>query len=208
VNVQEFFTAVRKQTAGLLGFTDLDALTATQTLKLDVATSLRLEIDRLQSQQLRGEAADLRVLIAAAEMLERLLKPVEVAAEAADQHCDAREKLAALIDGLSAAAEHEWAEACSRESEAAATSPPAPARIGPPPRQAHVEYIDGACLDARDEPSTSAHVPPAVGVAATPSKRTSEPARAPGAASDAEWLSWYRSGGDTGRGIHSIPKDF
>jgi hypothetical protein len=106
VNVREFFFAAKKETAGLLGFTDLDALTATQTLKLDVATSLRLEIDRLQSQQLRGEAADIRTLLAASEMLERLLlRPAEAVVAGADQFSGAREEFARLIDGLVAANE-------------------------------------------------------------------------------------------------------
>jgi hypothetical protein len=61
---------------------------------------LRLEIDRITAQQMRGEPADMRSLIAANEALERLLKPD--AAREVDNEA-ARNKLAALVAGIRAA---------------------------------------------------------------------------------------------------------
>jgi hypothetical protein len=59
-----------------------------------------LEIDRITAQQMRGEPADMRSLIAANEALERLLKPD--AAREVDNEA-ARNKLAALVAGIRAA---------------------------------------------------------------------------------------------------------
>lgn len=95
MKIPEFFDAVRKSTANLLGYDDVDTLTATQSLKVDLCSSLRLEMDRLMAQQLKGEAVDLRALATAAEMLERLLRPAEVAERPGSS--DAREKLHELL---------------------------------------------------------------------------------------------------------------
>jgi hypothetical protein len=218
------YQILHRESAALLGINPVGDLTALQAMQIDLVAILRMEIDAAQGAQLAGKEIDIGRLSVCVSMLGKLLPQRALEAEASQQGVadDARERLAHLIDSQAAAVAHEHARESEIEAEVAADfyrdamRPPAPARIGPP-SPARVEYIDGACLDDRDEPSTSAHVPPAVGVAATPSKRTGEAAGASGAASpsppapssDREWLSWYRSGaGDTGRGIHSIPKDF
>jgi hypothetical protein len=63
---------VRSEIAGLLSI-DLDKASFGQRLKLDYATGLRLELDRLQARQLAGEAIDLTRFTNAAAELERLL---------------------------------------------------------------------------------------------------------------------------------------
>jgi hypothetical protein len=66
------FERLRAETATMLGF-DLDHLGAAQAVRLDRAIALRIEIDRLQSQQLRGESIDIVKLTSATEHLEKLL---------------------------------------------------------------------------------------------------------------------------------------
>jgi hypothetical protein len=105
----EFFDALRADTSRLLGFSSVDGLAPSQSLKVDIVSSLRLELDRVQAAQLRGEPIDMKVLMMAGEMLERLLRPAEAVVAGADQFSDARERLAQLIDGLAGAAEHEQA---------------------------------------------------------------------------------------------------
>lgn len=75
----ELHNALKRSTAKLLQY-DVDNLTPQQTLRLDLACSLRLEIDRNASLQARGEAADLKSLITASQALESLLRPDAVGA--------------------------------------------------------------------------------------------------------------------------------
>jgi hypothetical protein len=68
-----------------------DDLTAAQKIRVDRASALRLQIDDLQSAQLRGAQIDLGKLIEASEALEHLLAtsvtiPVK-------EHTEAREAL-------------------------------------------------------------------------------------------------------------------
>jgi hypothetical protein len=70
----KFYHALRASTAALLNY-DLDNLTLTQSLKVDLASSLRLEIDRITAAQLAGEPVDLRELVLATESLSRLVAP-------------------------------------------------------------------------------------------------------------------------------------
>jgi len=97
LNLPEFFATLRQDTARLLGFAGVEGLSATAGLKVDLASSLRLEIDRMQAAQLRGEAADLRVLVVAGEMLECLLRPTEIVQQV-QRSTDSRDRLKALID--------------------------------------------------------------------------------------------------------------
>jgi hypothetical protein len=179
------YANLRKESAALLGLDPGGSWTALQEMQLDLVSLLRLEVDGMQGQQLAGQPVDLTRLAVAFGMLQKLL-PQKLEAEPAKQDVadDARTKLAGLLDGLSAAAEHEWADACSRESEAAAMSPPAPALPGPP-APARTTYIDHAVVDPAPPPTP------------TPPQQSS----------DAEWARWYRSGaGDTGHNVHGIPK--
>jgi hypothetical protein len=70
----EVYERLRAKTANLLGF-DLTNLSALKALRLDRATLLRLELDRLQAQQAAGEAVDLNRIALASAQLEALLPP-------------------------------------------------------------------------------------------------------------------------------------
>lgn len=66
------FERLRAKTADLLGL-NLENLTPLKALRLDRATLLRLELDRLQAQQAAGEAVDLGRMALASQQLETLL---------------------------------------------------------------------------------------------------------------------------------------
>ena len=68
----EVFERLRVKTADLLGL-NLENLTPLKALRLDRATLLRLELDRLQAQQAAGEAVDLGRMALASQQLETLL---------------------------------------------------------------------------------------------------------------------------------------
>jgi hypothetical protein len=102
-DVADVYARLRAETAKMLGY-DIADLTAVQTLRLDLAASLRLEIDRITALQMRGEPADLRALTSAAESLEKLLHPEVGPTGNASE--GAREEFARLLDGLAGAAEH------------------------------------------------------------------------------------------------------
>jgi hypothetical protein len=63
---------LRKETAELLGL-DIDDLTATQSIRLDRAATLRLELDDIESRKLQGATFDAVKYIAVSEALERML---------------------------------------------------------------------------------------------------------------------------------------
>jgi hypothetical protein len=92
---------LRRSTAAMLGC-NIENLTPIQALRLDLACSLRLEIDRNASAQARGEPADLRALTAACSALEQLLHPAEGPLQSKERG-EAKAKLAALIEAAVAA---------------------------------------------------------------------------------------------------------
>jgi hypothetical protein len=91
----KFYHSVRASTIALLGY-DPNNLTLQQSLKVDLASSLCLEIDRITAAQLSGTAVDLRELILATESLTRLMSPAAGDASISE-FAGAREELAALI---------------------------------------------------------------------------------------------------------------
>lgn len=90
-------TNLRRETALLLGFPDVEALTPSQSVRVDMVAGLRLEHDRLQAMTLRGEAIDARQFVAVSEQLEAALRPTEPAPVAAGRS-EVRERLKAIID--------------------------------------------------------------------------------------------------------------
>jgi hypothetical protein len=101
------FRSHEKSTAELLGY-DLSKLTPAQSVRLDRAASIRLEIDDLQSKQLAGLPFDLKTYVLASEALERLVggdpqKP------ATDAFAGARDELLRFLD--------QRAEALERRAE-------------------------------------------------------------------------------------------
>jgi hypothetical protein len=201
----DVYARLRIETCAMLGFSDVGTLTPLQSLKLDLACVLRLELDRAAALQARGEAIDIKALTVAAEALERLLRPAEVVVAGADQHSDAREALEALMEGQVAANEvteatrvqelerevSDLREQLARSRAGAAPSAPA-----------HVTYVDAGAGDGSppvsvpmgmDDPNERAKRAESERIKAIATTRAYEP-----------WRNYY----ETGRGVHSIPRDF
>jgi hypothetical protein len=108
----ELYAQARSDVIELLGFSDVERLSASQVMKIDLVTALKLSIDTLQAQLIVGEKTDVTRLLAAAEVLERLLPPAvsENQAPITPRLEDsAREKMQQLIDSVAAAREFEEA---------------------------------------------------------------------------------------------------
>mgnify|MGYP001163432420 CR=1 FL=1 len=103
--IAEVYSRLRIETAKLLAF-DINALTPSQEVKLGMVAGLRLELDRLQTAQLRCEAIDLKQLVSISEMLEAALRPAEVR-DLGGEDRGARQKLAALIERHAEEGEYE-----------------------------------------------------------------------------------------------------
>ena len=100
----QLYSRLRTETAALLGF-DLSNLNAAQGARLDRATMLRWELDRIAGSQVRGDAIDVTRAVAASEALERLLSPdTSFNAELHESH-SARSRLLQLINNLAEVAE-------------------------------------------------------------------------------------------------------
>jgi hypothetical protein len=131
----ELFTLLRASTEKMLG---LSAPTPVQQLKIDLVASLRMEIDRIVSQQLAGHPADVRALTGLTESLRSLFP---VAADPGVDFSGAKAELAALLDRRAAAHERRESrlleEIAEREELAAvvAAAAPAPVLVAPPPQQ-------------------------------------------------------------------------
>ena len=197
--VADVYARLRTETAKMLGF-DIDALTPVQALRLDLAASLQLEIDRITALQMRGEPADLKAMTSAAELLEKLLHPAEVA-QTRNPHEGAREELARFLQGRADAADAEWARQSEAEAEAAAdyyrdlARPPVAASVPTPAAPAAAEP---RLRVVRNEAPPPVAVPV---VASQPSQ--SSP-------SERDWAAWYYAGGGSVRqpGWDDIPRNF
>jgi hypothetical protein len=87
----ELFAALRASTSEMLG---LSTPTPIQQLKVDLAASCRLEIDRIVSQQLAGHPADVKSLTALTESLRSLFP---AAADSGYDFSGARAELEAFL---------------------------------------------------------------------------------------------------------------
>lgn len=91
---------LRRETSQLLGFgTDTAALTPAQAVRVDRVASLRLEHNRLQEAQLRGEEVDMRQVVEISELLEEALRPPEEVSGPGGYDA-LRTKFLALVEGL------------------------------------------------------------------------------------------------------------
>jgi hypothetical protein len=75
-DVSSVYAKARSEVASMLGYTDLDNLSPEQSLRLDIACSLRVLLDAQSGRLLRGESLDAREMLAASEALARLLPPL------------------------------------------------------------------------------------------------------------------------------------
>lgn len=97
------YERLRRDTARLLNY-DIANLTPAKEVRLDRVSALRLEVDHLQMLQLSGQPFDLSKLIAASEMLERLLSPsLDLRASYSGDFA----KFDKLLEGVIAAREYE-----------------------------------------------------------------------------------------------------
>jgi hypothetical protein len=71
-NEVAIYEGIRSKIATMLGL-DVAALTASQSIRLDVATCLQCEIDRIQESQLAGEPIDIGRLANASSQLAQML---------------------------------------------------------------------------------------------------------------------------------------
>ena len=93
-DVADVYARLRVETAKMLGL-DISALSAADEVKVGKVAGLRLELDRLQSAQMRGEPIDPKQLVSISELLESALRPAEVVATNGGSRAEeAREKLA------------------------------------------------------------------------------------------------------------------
>jgi hypothetical protein len=88
------YAALRDSTAAMLG-KDPANLTALEKLKIDLAASLRLEVDKIVAAQLNGDEVDMRRMTTAADSL-RSLFPAPVSDDGHD-FAGAAEELDALL---------------------------------------------------------------------------------------------------------------
>jgi hypothetical protein len=93
----ELYQRLRRETAQLLNF-DLSNLSAAQSTRLDRATLLRWELDRIAGSQVRGDAVDVSRAVAASEALERLLSPTASFDAGVTESRSARNRLLQLLD--------------------------------------------------------------------------------------------------------------
>jgi hypothetical protein len=95
-NDVDVYARLKTETAAMLGY-DVANLSPLQSLRLNVACVLQLELDRAAALQARGEAVDIKALTTAAEALEHLLRPAAAPPDAV-RRSEGREKLRALIE--------------------------------------------------------------------------------------------------------------
>jgi hypothetical protein len=96
---------LRKETAELLGL-DINALSAAQSVRLDRCSTLRLEIDDIESRKLQGVAFDAVKYIAVSEALERMVGGNPEQTNTTHDFTGAKEELARLLNQRGSAIEH------------------------------------------------------------------------------------------------------
>jgi hypothetical protein len=89
------YQKARSDVAGMLGY-DLVNLTPEQSMRVDVASALRVLLDTQSGRLVRGESLDARELLMASEALSRLLPPAVLATPPAEQHDDNEAAIAPL----------------------------------------------------------------------------------------------------------------
>jgi hypothetical protein len=105
----KLLSSLRASTITLLGYDDVEHLTAAQQIRIDRAITLRLTIDDLQARQLRGERIDVSGFVEASESLERMVggNPLEASTRFGPDH---RERLRQLIENALRGSEEQDAE--------------------------------------------------------------------------------------------------
>jgi hypothetical protein len=158
---KQLLDRMRKLTADLLGY-DLSNLTPAQSVRLDRAATLRLELDDIQSRQLAGMPIDMTKFVVASEALERMLGGDPEQPTQRYDFSGAREELAALLaqraDALERRAEREAASLeASKEKNSSETlfSPPKHQGVTPTVQNSPVETPAAVLMPGHEEPPTS-----------------------------------------------------
>jgi hypothetical protein len=104
------YNSLRASTIALLGYNNVDPLSAAQEIRISRAISLRLIVDASQAKQLRGEPIDVKAFVEASEDLERMVPGGNPEAPiAGHDFSGAREELARLLDKRASAVERRMA---------------------------------------------------------------------------------------------------
>jgi hypothetical protein len=96
---------LRRDTARMLGL-DHASLTAAQSVRLDRAVMLRLELDDCQTKKLAGQSFDTNKYVAASESLERLFGSDPEATTTPHDFKGAREELSNFPSSVPSASRH------------------------------------------------------------------------------------------------------
>lgn len=135
-SIADMYGELRQLTVKQLG---IEIATPADEVKVNRVVALKLELDRLQSMQLRGEAIDARVLVEVSEQLEAALRPAHAAPETRFSSAH-QQKLRALIERTLAENPDEvarLADVQAREertmADEAAGRPPEPVPVAVPP---------------------------------------------------------------------------
>ena len=161
----KFFEQLRASTARLLKL-DVSNLTPSEAVRVDRAVSLRLTLDRFQTEQLAGHEIDVKAFVLASQELERTLGGDPERPTSAFATHESQLKLRALIEAklmpiMNAAEEEEAAPASPTAGEEEAAEPPPPLVEAelmpegeqPPVNTVHVTYVDAGVLDDQQQPS-------------------------------------------------------
>jgi len=70
------YAKAKREVADMLGYTDLDNLSAEQSTRLDIGCALRVLLDNQSGRLLRGESLDARELLMASDALAKILPPL------------------------------------------------------------------------------------------------------------------------------------
>jgi hypothetical protein len=143
----ELYQRLRRETAQLLNF-DLSNLSAAQSTRLDRATLLRWELDRIAGSQVRGDAIDVNRAVAASEALERMLSPTaSFNGEVVESHT-ARARLAALINSLAEVTEEDERDEIARLNQVIAEKDSVIAALGGSLAPSAASPVDAAAPQA------------------------------------------------------------
>ena len=105
VTLSELHEALRRDTAKMLGY-DYSNLTAAQSVRLDRAAMLRLELDDCQTKKLAGQPFDTNKYVVASESLEQLVGGNPEQTNAAYDFTGAKAELTHFFNERAAAIEH------------------------------------------------------------------------------------------------------
>jgi hypothetical protein len=173
-DVAAVYARLKAETVTQLGY-DPDKLSPSQEARVGMIVGLKLEADRLASEQLAGRPVDPKALLMVGEALESALRPGEYTAAGGGPRSDARERLRRLIETTVLAADEieaeRLADAAQREEavmsaealglgeqpEPPSPSPPTDGKVVP----LRAEASPGPAAGSPVRPNGGSAIPPA-----------------------------------------------